>query len=90
MGVLVSGFLSPAYLWKLTSKQFNCILQYQNMRTAEYFATSSKEATEVMQVWTEQMHEKMMSMHVITVFTLIFLLGTFVAVSVSFEKVFLE
>lgn len=43
-----------------------------------------------MQVWTEQMHEKTMSMHVITVFTLIFLPGTFVAVSVSFERVLLE
>lgn len=86
MGVLVSDLFPPAYLWKLTAKQFNCILQYQNMRTAEYFATSSKEATEVMQVWTEQMHEKTMSMHVITVFTLIFLPGTFVAVSVSYDE----
>lgn len=34
-----------------------------------------------MQVWTEQMHRKTMSMHLITIFTLIFLPGTFVAVS---------
>lgn len=66
--------------------QFNCILQYQNMRTTEDFAKSSEEATDVMQVWTEQMHEKTMSMHVITVFTLIFLPGTFVAVCVSLEE----
>lgn len=51
------------------------------MRTAEYFAKSSEDSAGVMQVWTEQMHEKTMSMHVITVFTLIFLPGTFVAVS---------
>ena len=56
------------------------------MRTTEDFAKSSEEATDVMQVWTEQMHEKTMSMHVITVFTLIFLPGTFVAVCVSLEE----
>jgi hypothetical protein len=33
-----------------------------------------------MQVWTEQMHQKTLSMHLITIFTLIFLPGTFVAV----------
>ncbi|KAF7544091.1 hypothetical protein G7Z17_g10225 [Cylindrodendrum hubeiense] len=49
------------------------------MRTAEYFAKSSEDSADVMQIWTEQMHEKTMSMHVITVFTLIFLPGTFVA-----------
>ncbi|KAF4981576.1 hypothetical protein FZEAL_2642 [Fusarium zealandicum] len=62
-----------------TESMYNGILQYQSMRTAEYFAKSSEESAGIMQVWTEQMHEKTMSMHVITVFTLIFLPGTFVA-----------
>lgn len=62
-----------------TGVMFNSILQHQSMRTAEYFAKSSEDSAGVMQIWTEQMHEKTMSMHVITVFTLIFLPGTFVA-----------
>lgn len=57
------------------------MLQYENMKTAEYFASSAEESTLLMQQWTEQMHAKTMSMHVITVFTLVFLPGTFVAVS---------
>lgn len=55
------------------------------MRTAKYFAESSEKSTEIMKGWTQEMHEKTMSMHVITVFTLIFLPGTFVAVSLPFR-----
>ncbi|RTE84500.1 hypothetical protein BHE90_000867 [Fusarium euwallaceae] len=62
-----------------TEAMYNGILQYQSMRTAKYFAESSEKSTEIMKGWTQQMHEKTMSMHVITVFTLIFLPGTFVA-----------
>ncbi|KAF4460656.1 kinase domain-containing [Fusarium albosuccineum] len=62
-----------------TEAMYNGILQYQSMRTAEYFASASEESADIMQVWTEEMHEKTMSMHVITIFTLIFLPGTFVA-----------
>lgn len=57
------------------------MFQVVNTRTAEYFATASQNSTELMQEWTEQMHQKTMSMHIITIFTLIFLPGTFVAVS---------
>ncbi|KAI8663048.1 hypothetical protein NCS56_01110100 [Fusarium sp. Ph1] len=62
-----------------TEAMYNGILQYQSMRTAKYFAESSEKSTEIMKGWTQEMHEKTMSMHVITVFTLIFLPGTFVA-----------
>ncbi|KAM5348639.1 hypothetical protein ACJ41O_008463 [Fusarium nematophilum] len=62
-----------------TKSMYNGILQYQSMWTAEYFSTSSERSAEIMQDWTADMHEKTMSMHVITVFTLIFLPGTFVA-----------
>ncbi|KAF5012024.1 hypothetical protein FDECE_1883 [Fusarium decemcellulare] len=62
-----------------TEAMYNGILQYQSMRTAEYFASSSEESAEIMQIWTKEMHKKTMSMHVITIFTLIFLPGTFVA-----------
>ncbi|KAL2680433.1 hypothetical protein Neosp_008034 [[Neocosmospora] mangrovei] len=62
-----------------TETMYNGILQYQSMRTAKYFAESSEKSTEIMKSWTQEMHEKTMSMHVITVFTLIFLPGTFVA-----------
>ncbi|EEU42891.1 uncharacterized protein NECHADRAFT_84216 [Fusarium vanettenii 77-13-4] len=62
-----------------TETMYNGILQYQSMRTAKYFAESSEKSTEIMKGWTQEMHEKTMSMHVITVFTLIFLPGTFVA-----------
>jgi hypothetical protein len=53
------------------------------MSTAEYYATSSRQSTDAMQDMTEHMHHKTVSMHVITIFTLIFLPGTFVAVSRS-------
>ncbi|KAJ3537388.1 hypothetical protein NM208_g6332 [Fusarium decemcellulare] len=62
-----------------TETMYNGILQYQSMRTAEYFASSAEESAEIMQVWTREMHKKTISMHVITIFTLIFLPGTFVA-----------
>ncbi|RSM05248.1 hypothetical protein CDV31_009646 [Fusarium ambrosium] len=62
-----------------TEAMYNGILQYQSMCTAKYFAESSEKSTEIMKGWTQEMHEKTMSMHVITVFTLVFLPGTFVA-----------
>ncbi|KAM0424408.1 hypothetical protein ACHAPT_010329 [Fusarium lateritium] len=68
-----------------TETMYNGILQYQGMRTAKYFAESSEQSAEIMQGWTQEMHEKTRSMHVITVFTLIFLPGTFVAACLPFE-----
>lgn len=61
------------------SEVYNYIFQVRNTRTAEYFAAAAQDSADIMQVWTEQMHQKTMSMHLITIFTLIFLPGTFVA-----------
>ncbi|KAL2206312.1 hypothetical protein CC79DRAFT_1398254 [Sarocladium strictum] len=62
------------------SEVYNYIFQVRNTRTAEYFASAAQDSADIMQVWTEQMHQKTLSMHLITIFTLIFLPGTFVAV----------
>ncbi|KAL2213297.1 hypothetical protein CC79DRAFT_1391255 [Sarocladium strictum] len=65
------------------SEVYNCILQERNTRTAQFFATAAQESADMMQVWTQQMHQKTISMHLITIFTLIFLPGTFVATMFS-------
>lgn len=72
--------------------QFNHILQGCSMSAAQYFAASGRKSAEAMQTMTERMecmtehmHHKTVSMHVITIFTLIFLPGTFVAVSTRRE-----
>ncbi|KAH8178180.1 hypothetical protein LIA77_03262 [Sarocladium implicatum] len=61
------------------SEVYNYIFQVRNTRTAEYFAAAAQDSADIMQMWTEQMHQKTLSMHLITIFTLIFLPGTFVA-----------
>jgi hypothetical protein len=51
------------------------------MFTSEYFAASGRDSADAMELMTKRMHQKTMSMHVVTIVTLIFLPGTFVAVS---------
>lgn len=68
--------------------QFNDILQYRNMRLGEFFskqgqmlAMQAKISTDSMHVMSIKSRREAVSMHVITIWTLIFLPGTFVAVS---------
>ncbi|KAI0020698.1 hypothetical protein F4780DRAFT_360551 [Xylariomycetidae sp. FL0641] len=68
-------------------EMFDAVLQYKSAKTSEYFAASAKFSSDKMEKWTEQMHsiavktaQETVSMHVITIFTLIFLPGTFIAV----------
>lgn len=56
-------------------------MQAYSMSTADFYARSSRRSADAMQDMTKHMHNKTVSMHVITIFTLIFLPGTFVAVS---------
>ncbi|RYP32958.1 hypothetical protein DL767_004974 [Monosporascus sp. MG133] len=65
---------------------FDATLQYKSAKTSEYFAHSAKVSSGRMEHWTVQMHkiavkteQETISMHVITIFTLIFLPGTFLA-----------
>ncbi|KAI3394706.1 hypothetical protein diail_2291 [Diaporthe ilicicola] len=65
---------------------FNDILQYRNMRLGEFFskqgqmlAMQAKISTDSMHVMTIKTRREAVSMHVITIWTLIFLPGTFVA-----------
>lgn len=65
---------------------FDAVLQYKSAKTSEFFAKSAKDSSERMEDWTVKMHtiavkteQETVSMHVITVFTLIFLPGTFLA-----------
>jgi len=67
--------------------QFQGILQYGNMRIGEHYAQSAKISAQTMEEWTERMHDiaaktehETVSMHGITVLTMIFLPGTFVSV----------
>ncbi|KAK4213744.1 hypothetical protein QBC37DRAFT_168747 [Rhypophila decipiens] len=71
---------------------FQGILQYGNMRVGEYYARSAETSAETMEKWTVAMHQiaaetehETVSMHGITVLTLIFLPGTFVSVRASFD-----
>lgn len=77
---LVSSFSPPSNAEILTSSQFNGILQYKNMRTGEYFAHHAKVSTEKMEELTVKSRQETISIHVITILTLIFFSGTFVAV----------
>lgn len=65
---------------------FNDILQYRNMRLGEFFskqgqmlAMQAKISTDSMHVMSIKSRREAVSMHVITIWTLIFLPGTFVA-----------
>lgn len=60
-------------------EMYNHIFQARNTRVAEFMGLAAQASAESMQECTEQMHLKTISMHLITVFTLIFLPGTFVA-----------
>ncbi|KAM7185598.1 hypothetical protein V8F20_011732 [Naviculisporaceae sp. PSN 640] len=70
-------------------EMFQGILQYGNMRVGEYYARSAETSAETMEKWTVRMHQiaaeteqQTVSMHAITVLTLIFLPGTFVSVRI--------
>ncbi|KAI8623409.1 hypothetical protein F5Y19DRAFT_468532 [Xylariaceae sp. FL1651] len=65
---------------------YGAALQYQSAKVSEHFAHSARASSERMEDWTVKMHtiavkteHETVSMHVITVFTLIFLPGTFIA-----------
>ncbi|KAH9908450.1 hypothetical protein F4778DRAFT_768378 [Xylariomycetidae sp. FL2044] len=65
---------------------FEAVLQWRSMKTSEHFAHSAKVSSDRMEEWTVKMHtiavktaQETVSMHVITIFTLIFLPGTFLA-----------
>ncbi|KAK0387675.1 hypothetical protein NLU13_3920 [Sarocladium strictum] len=62
---------------------YDHIFQARNTRTTEFFAAAANESADSMQKCTEEMQLKTISMHVITIFTLIFLPGTFVATMFS-------
>ncbi|KAI0889237.1 uncharacterized protein GGS22DRAFT_177782 [Annulohypoxylon maeteangense] len=65
---------------------FTTLLQYKSEKVSEYFASSAKTSSDRMESMTQKMHsiairteQETVSMHVITIFTLIFLPGTFIA-----------
>ncbi|RYP21567.1 hypothetical protein DL765_002203 [Monosporascus sp. GIB2] len=74
---------------------FDAALHYKSARTSEYFAHSAKVSSHRMEEWTVKMHriavkteQETISMHVITIFTLIFLPGTFLAVRLAAPRLF--
>ncbi|RYP54452.1 hypothetical protein DL768_000758 [Monosporascus sp. mg162] len=74
---------------------FEAALQYRSARTSEYFANSANVSSNRMEQWTVKMHriaakteQETISMHVITIFTLIFLPGTFLAVRLAAPHLF--
>ncbi|KAI2466238.1 hypothetical protein F4781DRAFT_424218 [Annulohypoxylon bovei var. microspora] len=65
---------------------FTTLLQYKSGKVSDYFASSAKISSDRMEQITQKMHgiairteQETVSMHVITIFTLIFLPGTFIA-----------
>ncbi|KAK3904039.1 hypothetical protein C8A05DRAFT_42815 [Staphylotrichum tortipilum] len=65
---------------------FQSLIQHTSMQTSKAFQLVAQTSSHEMMQWTHRMHEiaiktkqETLSMHVITVFTLIFLPGTFVA-----------
>ncbi|RYP87656.1 hypothetical protein DL770_004735 [Monosporascus sp. CRB-9-2] len=86
LGPITKRFLAP---------QFDAALQYKSARTSEYFAHSAEVSSGRMEQWTVKMHriavkteQETISMHVITIFTLIFLPGTFLAVRLAAPRLF--
>jgi len=74
----------------LLAVQSESLIQFASVRTSEALQLVAKTSSDEMMKWTHKMHEiaiktkqETLSMHVITIFTLIFLPGTFIAVSVS-------
>ncbi len=68
--------------------QFESLSQHTSIQTSKAFQLVAHTSSNQMMQWTLKMHEiavktkqETLSMHVITVFTLIFLPGTFIAVS---------
>ncbi|KAI0010020.1 hypothetical protein F4779DRAFT_627455 [Xylariaceae sp. FL0662B] len=62
------------------------VLENDKIMTSEYFASSAKTSSDRMETMTQKMHDitirteqETISMHIITIFTLIFLPGTFVS-----------
>lgn len=69
-------------------KQFESLNQHTGIQTSKAFQLVAQTSTDQMMKWTVEMREiaiktkqETLSMHVITIFTLIFLPGTFIAVS---------
>jgi hypothetical protein len=70
--------------------QFESLSQHTSIQTSKAFQLVAQTSSNQMMQWTLKMHDiaiktkqETLSMHVITVFTLIFLPGTFIAVSTS-------
>lgn len=62
------------------------LFQYKSAKTSEYFTKCAKDSSDRMEEWTADMHkiaikteQETASMHLVTIFTLIFLPGTFLA-----------
>lgn len=77
------------------SLQFTTLLQYKSGRVSEFFAGSAKTSSDRMELMTQKMHgiairteQETVSMHVITIFTLIFLPGTFIAVWTKYPRLY--
>ncbi|KAH6613722.1 hypothetical protein B0J18DRAFT_470055 [Chaetomium sp. MPI-SDFR-AT-0129] len=73
-----------------TLQQFESLNQYTGIQTSKAFQLVAQTSTEQMMKWTVEMREiaiktkqETLSMHVITIFTLIFLPGTFIATMFS-------
>ncbi|KAK6065942.1 hypothetical protein SCUP234_12305 [Seiridium cupressi] len=67
---------------------FDAILQFKNMRTGEYFSHAAKVSADKMAELTVRTKQETVSIHVITILTLIFLPGTFVAVRYGFPYLY--
>ncbi len=74
----------------IPSLQFESLSQHTSIQTSKAFQLVAQTSSNEMTQWTLKMHEiaiktkqETLSMHVITIFTLIFLPGTFIAVSPS-------
>jgi hypothetical protein len=70
--------------------QFESLSQRTSIQTSKAFQLVAQTASDEMMKWTYKMHEitvktkqKTLSIHVIIIFTLIFLPGTFIVVSIS-------
>ena len=68
-------------------EQFESLSQHTSIQTSKAFQLVAQTSSDEMMKWTHKMHEiaiktkqETLSMHVITIFTLIFLPGTFIAV----------
>ncbi|KAI1807216.1 hypothetical protein F4811DRAFT_559992 [Daldinia bambusicola] len=60
-------------------EMFSTLLQYKSEKVSEYFASSAKVSSDRMEDIAVRTEQETLSMHVITIFTLIFLPGTFIA-----------